>query len=206
MIRDRLQQERYERNYGKPGAGHCECCGKRLDPTKVIHLELDQRINEYHDFGGVGEPEKYSQGMFPFGPDCAKHCREEAKQAFEDSGYTPYARFHFEENTLQDQGIQYGKNMLDAVNMLGATIRYQNGWNTSSIDVYSTPGVLSSERAGFSMLDTVSRLDQGLPSIQTWHHYFVMQPGSSEAKAHAFAVSAGYIPREALEGAASGKL
>lgn len=57
----------------------CNYCGKRL--RSVVLLELDQRINAYHDFGGV--PENQSQGWFDFGPDCAKKLREEARKAIQ---------------------------------------------------------------------------------------------------------------------------
>jgi hypothetical protein len=39
-------------------------------------LELDQRTNTYHNFG---VPEKYSQGWFPFGPDCANKLLRQAR-------------------------------------------------------------------------------------------------------------------------------
>lgn len=56
----------------------CTCCGRRLDKTKMVQLELDQRTWTYHDFGGV-PPEK-SQGWFPFGKTCAAKKRKEHKQ------------------------------------------------------------------------------------------------------------------------------
>jgi hypothetical protein len=57
----------------------CECCGRELDPAKVVALELDQRVSQYHDFGGV--PEALSQGWFDFGPACAKKARAKARAA-----------------------------------------------------------------------------------------------------------------------------
>lgn len=48
----------------------CTCCGKKLTGKRIAWLELDQRTNTYHDFGGV--PESKSQGWFPFGITCAK--------------------------------------------------------------------------------------------------------------------------------------
>lgn len=60
--------------------GCCTRCGKRLDPATAVSLELDQRIDEYHDFGGV--PAHSSQGGFDFGPDCAQALRYRARMAF----------------------------------------------------------------------------------------------------------------------------
>jgi len=57
--------------------GVCLRCGKPL--AGLVALELDQRIGEYHDFGGV--PEDASQGWFDFGPDCAAAMRERARAA-----------------------------------------------------------------------------------------------------------------------------
>lgn len=48
---------------------HCTCCKKRLS-RKFAYLELDQRIDAYHDFGAV--PAEKSQGWFPFGLGCAQ--------------------------------------------------------------------------------------------------------------------------------------
>jgi len=58
--------------------GTCQRCGKPLGKNPVS-LELDQRINEYHDFGGV--PSELSQGCFDFGADCAKILRKRARAA-----------------------------------------------------------------------------------------------------------------------------
>lgn len=49
---------------------YCTCCNRPLS-GKVAWLELDQRTDTYHDFGGV-PPEK-SQGWFPFGLSCARN-------------------------------------------------------------------------------------------------------------------------------------
>jgi hypothetical protein len=57
--------------------GHCLRCGRKLDAK--VQLELDQRTNEYHDFGGV--PANCSQGWFDFGPDCAEALRTRARAA-----------------------------------------------------------------------------------------------------------------------------
>lgn len=48
----------------------CTCCERPLK-SKVAWLELDQRNNTYHDFGGV--PDNLSQGWFPFGMTCARN-------------------------------------------------------------------------------------------------------------------------------------
>lgn len=62
----------------------CECCGKKLNPAKMVALELDQRIGEYHDFGGV--PERLSQGWFDFGTACANRKRRTARALLRDLG------------------------------------------------------------------------------------------------------------------------
>ena len=49
---------------------YCTCCERKLKHT-VRMLELDQRIDAYHDFNDV--PANKSQGWFPFGLSCAKH-------------------------------------------------------------------------------------------------------------------------------------
>lgn len=53
----------------------CTCCERPL-VRKFAWLELDQRVNAYHDFGGV--PSDNSQGWFPFGMTCAKKLLKEA--------------------------------------------------------------------------------------------------------------------------------
>jgi hypothetical protein len=58
---------------------YCTCCGAKLNPAKSVWLELDLRIHEYHDFGGV--PEDRSQGAFEFGPGCARKARNKADSA-----------------------------------------------------------------------------------------------------------------------------
>lgn len=52
-----------------PSERYCTCCQRPLR-KKVAHLELDQRTDVYHDFGGV--PPDKSQGWFPFGIACAR--------------------------------------------------------------------------------------------------------------------------------------
>jgi hypothetical protein len=55
---------------------YCTCCNAKLS-RKLAWLELDQRTNEYHDFGGV--PQDRSQGWFPFGLGCAKTLIKQAE-------------------------------------------------------------------------------------------------------------------------------
>jgi len=56
----------------------CTCCGKKLNPATMVSLELDQRINRFHDFGDV--PEESSQGWFDFGAACAKKEKAAARK------------------------------------------------------------------------------------------------------------------------------
>ena len=60
------------------GEGVCTRCGKKIKSNPVM-LELDQRTDEYHDFGGI--PSDKSQGGFDFGADCAAILRERAAKA-----------------------------------------------------------------------------------------------------------------------------
>lgn len=57
---------------------YCTCCQKRLS-GKMAWLELDQRTNTYHDFGGV--PQDESQGWFQFGLTCARNELAKASQS-----------------------------------------------------------------------------------------------------------------------------
>lgn len=59
-----------------PSERYCTCCEQSLK-RKFVWLELDQRNNTYHDFGGV--PSDRSQGWFPFGLTCAKNMIAKAK-------------------------------------------------------------------------------------------------------------------------------
>ncbi len=59
----------------EPQQRYCTQCGQRL-ARRFAYLELDLRIDAYHDLGGV-PPEK-SQGWFPFGLDCARKLKESA--------------------------------------------------------------------------------------------------------------------------------
>lgn len=65
------------------GDGQCLRCGKQTR-GQAVSLELDRRVNEYHDFGGI--PDDHNQGGFDFGPDCAKVLRERAKAALAAQG------------------------------------------------------------------------------------------------------------------------
>lgn len=62
--------------------GNCIRCGRPL--VDKVALELDQRISEYHDFGGV--PQEQSQGWFDFGRACANALRKRARIALMRSG------------------------------------------------------------------------------------------------------------------------
>jgi len=46
----------------------CTCCNKKLNPETMVWLELDTRIDRFHD----QVPAAHSQGGFEFGPACAK--------------------------------------------------------------------------------------------------------------------------------------
>jgi len=48
---------------------YCERCGRKLDETKIVWLEYDQRDGTYHNRGDI--PAEYNQGGFAFGADCA---------------------------------------------------------------------------------------------------------------------------------------
>lgn len=71
-------------NYDGSGE-YCSCCGKKLHPAKTVWLELDQRIDFYHDYE-LGVPESSSQGWFPFGPACAARQRKAAVVAAKAAG------------------------------------------------------------------------------------------------------------------------
>lgn len=62
------------------GMRTCECCGKSLNAMRRVWLELDQRIDCYHDYE-FGVPELQSQGWFAFGPDCAAKALKDARAA-----------------------------------------------------------------------------------------------------------------------------
>jgi len=67
------------------GIRTCDCCGKLLNPMRRVWLELDQRIDCYHDYE-FGVPESHSQGWFAFGPDCAAKRLKEAREAAKRAG------------------------------------------------------------------------------------------------------------------------
>ena len=60
----------------------CQCCGRDLYGHAIRMLELDQRIDAYHDLGGV--PENQSQGAFPFGLACAKKKLKQAEKLLDE--------------------------------------------------------------------------------------------------------------------------
>ena len=50
----------------------CSNCKRLLDPTHIVHLELDERRNLWIDPLQEYIEEEDSRGCFPFGADCAK--------------------------------------------------------------------------------------------------------------------------------------
>ena len=52
-------------NGGETCVCYCAKCDEKLIPGKEVGLELDLRINEYHDFGGI--PPDHNGGALPFG-------------------------------------------------------------------------------------------------------------------------------------------
>lgn len=50
----------------------CTKCGKKLNKQTMVMLELNWRTNEYTDPKIKQIPPEDSQGLFPFGKDCAK--------------------------------------------------------------------------------------------------------------------------------------
>jgi hypothetical protein len=60
------------------GIDQCDCCGRAIKPGKTVWLELDHRVDGYHDYENV--PEQMSQGWFPFGPACAARLLREARE------------------------------------------------------------------------------------------------------------------------------
>ena len=91
------------------GIDQCDCCGRDIKPGKIVWLELDQRINCYHDFCG-GVPEEHSQGLFPFGPTCAARLCREASEASKKAGvYLGRRRISKAERAMRSVGL---KNLL----------------------------------------------------------------------------------------------
>jgi len=52
-----------------PRTRECERCGERLDPERLVQLELNTYTGTYHRAGEV--PPDDSQGWFDFGSGCA---------------------------------------------------------------------------------------------------------------------------------------
>ena len=67
------------------GIRTCSCCDRPLNPMRRVWLELDQRIDCYHDYE-FGVPESESQGWFAFGPACAAKRLSEARAAAKKFG------------------------------------------------------------------------------------------------------------------------
>ena len=57
---------------------YCNECERKLNPSKIVWLELDQRSNTYTS---QGVPLEYSQGCFAFGKDCAKKMERKHEEA-----------------------------------------------------------------------------------------------------------------------------
>ncbi len=53
---------------------YCERCKQPIDAETRVWLELDPRNGKYVAVGTV--PPVYSQGCFPFGPDCAERANK----------------------------------------------------------------------------------------------------------------------------------
>ena len=67
------------------GIDQCDCCGRDLNPGRIVWLEFDQRISAHHDYC-LGVPEQHSQGWFPFGPACAARKLREARESAKRCG------------------------------------------------------------------------------------------------------------------------
>ena len=67
------------------GETTCECCGRKVTPATQVWLELDQRIDEYHDYE-LGVPVEKSQGWFIFGAACATKRLKAAREAAKAKG------------------------------------------------------------------------------------------------------------------------
>lgn len=61
----------------------CMECGKTIKSGKVIWLEMNMKTGEYKEELLPGEP---SQGMFPFGADCAKTVLKNKGQLIKGKG------------------------------------------------------------------------------------------------------------------------
>lgn len=87
-------------NNGKPGC--CIRCGKKLRKNDYVSLELDQRVDEYHDFGGI--PDSHNQGGFEFGKDCAKALRIRASRKLLAAGLVTVDRVNVVGNVASGKG------------------------------------------------------------------------------------------------------
>lgn len=67
------------------GRTTCECCGRTVNAATRVWLELDHRIDEYHDME-LGVPQDRSQGWFLFGAACARKRLAAAKAAAKARG------------------------------------------------------------------------------------------------------------------------
>lgn len=57
--------------YEKSSTLYCERCNERLDPSKIVWLELSQETGLFTDPDKAVLPENESQGGFTFGRACA---------------------------------------------------------------------------------------------------------------------------------------
>lgn len=57
----------------------CENCKRKLNPKRMVWLEIDSRKpDEWREIGVIAE--EYSQGCFPFGLDCYKTMKKKIKR------------------------------------------------------------------------------------------------------------------------------
>jgi hypothetical protein len=56
----------------------CENCGKKLNPDKMVWLELDREIGEWFPPGIINP--LVSQGEFHFGKDCAQKVLDKSRK------------------------------------------------------------------------------------------------------------------------------
>lgn len=67
----------------------CCKCGRELDPAKVVPLELNSTTLTWHREEDDAVPEEESQGVWDFGPACAK----KALKANAKTDYSKWADF-----------------------------------------------------------------------------------------------------------------
>lgn len=66
-----MQQATKKVDYARAGEVYfCRCCDRKLDPKKMVWLELSFRTNRWYP--GDTCPPAESQGNFPFGAACAR--------------------------------------------------------------------------------------------------------------------------------------